>query len=81
MLTKGLKIDVGAEPCQGLLENLEYSSPVFPFLLIYSLTEMSSAVSCTKMMALFSQNLSAPLVGVQRSLLFISETPSCPEQK
>ena len=43
MLTKGLKTDVGAEPCQGLLENLEYSFPVFPFLLIYSLTEMSSA--------------------------------------
>ena len=81
MLTKGLKTDVGAEPCQGLLENLEYSPCVSFSAHLLPNRDVISPVSYTKMMALFSQNLSAPLVGVQRSLLFISETPSCPEQK
>ena len=43
--------------------------------------DVISSISYTKMMTLFSQNLSSPLVGVWWSLLFISETPSCPEQK
>lgn len=82
MLTKRLKMDVGAEPCQGLFRKSKILFPCVSFSAhLLPNRDVISSISYTKMMTLFSQDLSSPLVGVRRSLLFISEIPSCPEQK